>query len=611
MHFRTLKRRLTLVALLAGAMLLAGPAAYGMCAENSDDSMARLITQLGDNDYFVRERAQAELAKIGFEAFDALEAAEDNDDIEIASRAKYIVSQMQIEWTIASDPPEVKRLLQGYGMKDEAGHLGVVGQLIDLPDDKGLPVLCRLVRFDKSLLLSKLAALAIIEQKKITLRRWVSREEAIRDNLGRSPRQAAAWLRAYLDSRRDSVGAVVAWGTLAEAEQRQLGHQPPQTQPQIVCALWRQQVAALKQLDRRDEAVAAIMRIVDLEEGRSETLVELLGWLVEQEAWSVVDAVAKRFADRIEHEPLLLYALAQAQLAQGNEQAAQQMADKALALNDGTSHDQLMPHFQAALELRRRGMLKWSQREYRHVIESGGPAEVVTMYAQTGLCEMLHDQGDDEGAAKLCQDMLVVRELKDKNKDGEAQDLNTRFGTVDTLKARMHFFLACHQEAVGDRAAQLAELKKGLDHDPSEVDVLIALFRSPETDQSLKDRVRQLIHETADEFRREIRESPDEATPYNQLAWLLANTDGDAEEARRASEKSLEIVRAQSEERDTRLKEAGFLDTLGRCYYALHDYQRAVETQTRAVEFDPHSGQMRKQLKLFQSALDAQKKSVD
>ena len=101
------------------------------------DRVDKLIQQLGNDDYFIRERAQQRLAKIGFEAFDALEAAENHDDIEVASRAKYLVSHMQIEWTVDSDPPEVKRLLQNYGLKDEAAHLALLAQLIDLPGRQG------------------------------------------------------------------------------------------------------------------------------------------------------------------------------------------------------------------------------------------------------------------------------------------------------------------------------------------------------------------------------------------------------------------------------------------------------------------------------------------
>ena len=176
-----------------------------------DDPVARLIAQLGDDDYFVRERAQQQLARTGFEAFDALEAAQEDEDIEIASRAKYLVSQMQIEWTVATDSPEVKQLLQGYGQKDEAAHAAIVDKLNDLPDDKGLAVLCRLVRFDKSLVVSKLAALAIIKTQRIREQRR-AREKVITDNLGHSPRPGASgcgpiWRRTRMRRRGPSGGA--------------------------------------------------------------------------------------------------------------------------------------------------------------------------------------------------------------------------------------------------------------------------------------------------------------------------------------------------------------------------------------------------------------------
>ncbi|HEY4311219.1 MAG TPA: hypothetical protein VGN12_17345 [Pirellulales bacterium] len=566
-----------------------------------DTRVQMLIGQLGDNDYFVRERSQNELAKIGFEAFDALEVAADNDDIEVASRAKSLVNQMQIEWTTPDDPPEVKRQLHNYGLKDEAAHLATISPLIDLPNDKGLAVLCRLVRFDKSPIMSKQAALAIIEQKKVRSDRWAAREQTIKDVLGNSPRPAAEWLRTYLAAQRDPATGVDAWGRLAELEQRIA---PPQTQPQIVCALWRQQVAALRKLDRRDDAVAAMMRIVELEEGHSETLAELVRWLVEQEAWDVVDTVAKRFAERIDHEPILLYTLAQAQQARGNEQQGQELADKALGLNQGDAFDKLVQHVEAARELQRRGMIAWCQREFMHVINTGGPGDFITIFAQRGLSELAHDQGDDRLAARVWEGAVNARDAKEKKKDGDVQVLADRFGTVETMRARMHFFRACYHDAEGNRTEQLAELKAGLEQDPEEIDVLIALFRFPNLDPELKDKTRRLLHETIDGFRREIQESPDDPTPYNQVAWLIANTEGDPQEARRHSERSLELVRQQSDDKEVRQSEAGYLDTLARCHYACGDLPSAVETQTKAVDLDPHSGQMRKQLTLFKAELE-------
>lgn len=75
----------------------------------------------------------------------------------------------------------------------------------------------------------------------------------------------------------------------------------------------------------------------------------------------------------------------------------------------------------------------------------------------------------------------------------------------------------------------------------------------------------------------------------NQLAWLVGNTFGDYDEAVRLSQRSLEI----------RPDYAGYLDTLGRCYYAKGDFENAIKYQSQAVKLDPHSGQIQRQLALF------------
>ena len=41
----------------------------------SAEHIQKLVRQLGDNDYFVRQGAQDELARLGFQAFDAVNAA--------------------------------------------------------------------------------------------------------------------------------------------------------------------------------------------------------------------------------------------------------------------------------------------------------------------------------------------------------------------------------------------------------------------------------------------------------------------------------------------------------------------------------------------------------
>ena len=46
------------------------------------------------------------------------------------------------------------------------------------------------------------------------------------------------------------------------------------------------------------------------------------------------------------------------------------------------------------------------------------------------------------------------------------------------------------------------------------------------------------------------------------------------------------------------------LDTLARCYYAKGDYARAVQTQRRAADIEPHTRSIQRQLEQFQLAFD-------
>ena len=127
--------------------------------EQSQAKIAKLIEQLGDKQYLVRQAAQNELSRIGPDAFDALTQAESNSDIEICSRAKYLVQQIRIEFVSENDSPQVKQILRDYDRQEDDRRLYKMQELAMLPRDLGLPALCRLVRFEKSPLLSKHAAL--------------------------------------------------------------------------------------------------------------------------------------------------------------------------------------------------------------------------------------------------------------------------------------------------------------------------------------------------------------------------------------------------------------------------------------------------------------------
>ena len=121
-----------------------------------------LIRQLGSPRFTVRRTAATELDKIGPEAFDQLYAATDSADPEIAASARYLLRQITVRWTRSDDSAKVRQIFRNYGEQDDEEHKRALLQLSDLPEGEGIAGLCRIARFDRSPLISRLAAVAVI-----------------------------------------------------------------------------------------------------------------------------------------------------------------------------------------------------------------------------------------------------------------------------------------------------------------------------------------------------------------------------------------------------------------------------------------------------------------
>ncbi|HEX3655505.1 MAG TPA: hypothetical protein VHV55_06860 [Pirellulales bacterium] len=565
----------------------------------TSERIAQLIKQLGDDDFFVRERAQQELAQIGVEAFDALSEAENQPDLEIADRARYLIRSMNLEWTTEDEPAEIKQKLDNYGAQDEKKRGEIIDDLAQLPDGKAAGVLARLVRFERSALLSKHAAIKIIEQKPLDERHWVARAAAIRQGIGPSPRIAARWLSLYLaghggQADRGAGNPPGAWAQFATDEARTLHEHPEQSRANLVIGLWHQEVDNLERLGRKTEAEAAMRQMAAIEPEDNEALNDMLNWLVEHKAWAIVDEAARKYSDRFEQDPMLLYTLAQACSAQGNSKLATETAARALKLNPQDQRHHLI----VAIKLKDRGLFDWSESEFRAAIKIGPTGRFLTVKSQSYLAEMLHDQQKDQAAADVLHE--ASQDIDKAVKDG--QSLDDLDADPKATRSRMHYFYACHQIALKHRDKQIEELKKGLEEDPTDADVLIALYRIKDLEPALRKRTLVLIDEAVAQFRGAIDQSPENSIPYNQLAWLVANTEGDKKEALRCSQRSLEL----------RPNEAGYLDTMGRCYYALGELENAVKYQAHAVSLDKFNGQLKRQLAFFRAELaKAQKKKTE
>jgi tetratricopeptide (TPR) repeat protein len=501
---------------------------------------------------------------------------------------------MQVQWSVADDPQPVKQLLQDYESQDGESREGRIQSLAALPNGMGVLPLCRLVRLEKSELLSKQAAVALLGGVKGGADPERALVESVRKMLSGSRRPAAQWLLTYVRSGEDPAAAAGPWSKLVEAEQALLQNASAQTNSEIVAALLRFQVARLKKLGRNAEAAVAIGSLIQMESGSEETLAGLIEWLMDQKAWQALDQVADRFAPQIAAEPMLTYALAEAMLAQGKKDRAEELARRALLLNPGKDTGALENHLLTAVSLQQRGLFSWALKEYRHVIAGGRPTDEMAQRARIIAAEMLHDQIDDLAAGEMLRDAVnaVGSDLSPHTPllgDPFGQDTqNVR--TLGDVRARMNLFFALHWESKGEQAKRRECLEKALRDGPTDMDVLIACYQLPDQTPEYHKMIVRLVHAAADAERKKIEDEPDDPGTCNNLAWLIANTEGDLQEALRLARKAVEL----------HPDAGGYCDTLGRVYFAKGDYENAIKWQTKALELEPHSGLIRRALDMFQ-----------
>jgi tetratricopeptide (TPR) repeat protein len=553
----------------------------------------RLIEQLGDPRFPMRERAQAELAELGSTAFDALTAAQSHRDLEIAHRARTLVQSIRMDWVRDTDSEAIRKLLEDYDLQTDQERRKRITVLAGKSQAEGLAALCRLVRFERSVQLSKEAALAVMDQKRPAKADWPERSRIIREETQLSKRSAARWLAAYAQFASRPEEALAAWKGILEEENEQTKRLPTHEQRSIQAGLFRQQVIMLLEAEQQDEALVAMRRMLDIENSDSQSLAELIQWVIRQEAWPLVDEVAQRLDGQLTGNAYLMYLVAQAHDLRGDTEAAEAMAAKAL----GQAGD-IDGHFRLAYQLHQNGLLKWAEREYQAVIAPKGQAadSPFISYTYGLLGELLNDQQRFGEAADKLEEYVKTMAPKPRGRPGRGAGERSR----DQVLARMHFFRAKQHAAEKDTAKQIEHLHKALEHDATEADVLIALYRAEQSPEEHK-KVLAKIRNAAALFKQRLVTAPEDTMWMNQYAWLVGNTEGDYDEAIRHSQRSLELAEEE--------QMGGYLDTLAHCYAAKKDYETALKHQARALELEPHSGEIRRAYERFKRLREEQVKN--
>jgi len=564
-------------------------------SSGSPEEIERLVRQLGDPRFERRQEAEDALAKLGLAASDALRAAADDADLEIATRARHLLRLMQVELSRPGDPAEVASLLAHFHLLDERGQVARLKKLAALDDGAGIAALCRVIRFEPSIVLAKQAAVALLTHypsDQVPMDRLAG---LLRENLRDSPRLPSRWMLSYAKFHDAPDDAWREWARWTKQEIELAGQQDQETDPRIVSELASQRVNWATRIGGGPQRMAdAIQVLFELGGRREKDARGLIAWLVDEKAWEALGASPLALAKRLAAEPRsLVYGLAEKYAEQGKTAQAETAAEKAFDLEDDALEANPRFRFYLALQLQQDGHFRWAEREFRHVMTSGEAEDSTVADAHEALALMLHDQAENLRAADVLEKYLAA--LK---KGGDApKDPRDPMGIGSTpkeLMARMDYYLACHWRDAGDRANQRLAIEAGLALDPANSELLIAAYRLPDVDPLFRNKVRKLVRNASVKTRVKMLSSSNRPNACNELAWLIANTEGDFDEAIRLSRESLV---GQTDN-------GAYLDTLAHCYFAKGDYEKAVKYQIKAAELEPHCGLIAKQLGEFRRAYE-------
>lgn len=560
----------------------------------------QLIQDLGSSHYTARRAAGTELRQIGSEAFDLLDAATDNADPEVAASATYLLRQIPVRWVQADDHPLVRAQMRNYGQETEARRLRRVEDLDRLSTGKGIAALCRIARYDRSTLISRTAAMAIIRPAEKSSEQPQIDSAIVERELGTSKRASAMWLRQYLTQLRDPAASVPFWKVLIDQESSRLNRNMGDTSSDILLGLSWNLADLYRQLGDQPALGGALDRMIGLAaEGSDDTLISLLAWLTENKSWDVLDTFLTKHQSRLEQSKRPLYYAALARAKQGKKDLAEELAAKAALL---TPQEGTLEGLSMAKDLEERLQFDWAVREYRRGIEKQSAESIDNILSRIWLANLLHDYEHEKEAAQALEPLV-----KTVLKEGRLGQLYVRtreyyrdkidFPSPEELAARYHFYRACQYQSEKDLKRARDEFDLAIKFDPKDADVLIAMYRFPEPDAKWHDAALVRLRTLVKQFEKEIEENPTDAPAYNQWAWLISNTEGDFQQAIRYSHRSLELnKRGES-------GEASFLDTLGRCYYAAGDYENAVKYEREAIAKVNYLQVMHRQLAQFEKAL--------
>ena len=333
----------------------------------NNERIQALIRQLGHPRFTIRRSAASELRQIGAEAFDLLNAASNDSDPEVAASARYLLREITVRWVHSGDSAAVRALLRDYGQQQRRAAFRPFrwpGQASQQRRRK-----CFMPHRAFRPLAARFSSGGVGDHStgsNGSSQRTPIDPDVVGQELGTSTRAASTWLRQYLVQLRDPAASVASWQQLVDEETKQLEENADDTSTEIVLGLLWNLADLHRELDRQQDLVDTVDRMMELDSVASEDMaVQLLSWLTEHESWDALDEFLAKHQSRLQQSKRPLYYAALARAKQGKADLAEELAQKAADLDPQAA----LESFVAAKDLEEHNQFDWAVREYRRTID--------------------------------------------------------------------------------------------------------------------------------------------------------------------------------------------------------------------------------------------------
>lgn len=628
-------------------------------SKNTSAQIDQLIEQLGNDSYAEREQAETKLLEFHMEAFEPLIRARKHADPEIAARARYLTRQIQVNFVMPGDSPQVAKLMRNIFTLDHNKKEQQIQKLSMLPDGEGLSALCRLVRFSESELSAKTAAVNIIKSRLYSKEDLVS----IGTNLPTSyPRPASGYMRINvqqtrrfyrpmgnqsLDTKtigkplgqkeRDEVrrllkscdrpatsliftwfdleeaktdakkrAAYDKWDKLCQKEEKIVRFPPISANKKLFLSLLMTQIEKAVEL-KLDEKVQVGLIKRQLQQSNYWTQTqyqEITERLINEKAWKLAGISIPEFGT------ILMQAYYQDTLPRffcilirsGKEKVGDELFE--LYLKIFTQHSSIKANYlyRCAKVLTQEGLYDRATVQLEAAIKADKDNLKRSRNHERQITWYSYQELID------LQEGLEQYDLAAKTSDRMHQTLTALTKKqkrhpkiadhLKSSKSQTSYYRAMAEKKKGNEAAYRKLLEEAMKSYPESGKALIECYNIPAVtpiSKKFHDRIIKQINKTVASRIKQAESRKNQEVNANWAAWLVANTEGDLD----AVIKLLESIRIPDSKYSS-----GILDTLALCYYKKGDVEKAISLQRKSLEQAPHDRRFKEAWATFSTAYE-------